>query len=171
MSTQANQPAESPQKTQAKSWRKIILLCSVGLNFILIGAIIGLGSHLRPRQERIFDPSLLPYIRALEPQHRAALRQNASTTYRDRAKLHHQAIRANQAAVMSALTAASFEPSALREAFAAQRHLIGVVSAEGHERLLALIETFNEQDRNRYAAALARGFAHAPRHRNERPQE
>ena len=125
----------SDQTPPTGRWQRRLLVASLALNLLIVGAIIGLLVSGGPKGgPQRFDLTSGPVTRAMEPERRDRIRDalRDSEVFRPSNRAD---MRADMAAILSTLRAASFDEDAFRSALTRQRARLQA----GQEAVLAAV--------------------------------
>ena len=153
-----------PTPAEPRNWSKIVLVGSLALNLLIIGAVAGSflgGPPDRDRNPVLRELGFAPFIHAMSrPDQKALLDQVKGKvgSFRD----NRAAIKADFQAVLQVLRAETFDPAALEAAVSRQRSRIGKRQADVQELLLRQIAEMTAQDRAAYAERLEEALRRGP---------
>lgn len=153
----ADAPAEAAPAPVPSTggWTRAILIGSLVLNLVLLGAIAGAGISHRamPDRRQTGDAGLGLLYEALPRQEQRALRREVIPDLRDRAALRREIV-ADTRALLVAVRAEPFDRAAVAAALGRQRaRATGFLDA-GSTRMLDLLSEMPAVDRQAYADRL-----------------
>lgn len=151
-------PMHDPQPPQPamRSWIRIALVLSLGLNLAVAGMFIGAkvaGGDTRNWDRGGAETRIGPYGRAFSKEDRAALREKFRAGAGD-FREHRKTIRAASTAFAETLRAAPFDIDAARAALAAQRGAQIALQDEGQELMLTHLASMTPEARAAFADTL-----------------
>ncbi len=136
-------------------WTRAILIGSLVLNLVLLGAIAGAGLNHRmaPERRAIGDAGLGPIYEALPAEAKRALRREMLANLRDRGEIR-QAVIADTRAFLAALRGDPFDRAAAEQALGRQRDRAARMLEIGADRIVERLEAMGPEARRAYADAL-----------------
>lgn len=150
-------------------WVKVALVLSLGLNLLVAGAIVG-GALRHARMpsggpvEDVRRLGIAPFVRALEPRHQRALRDEVLRRRSDVVAGARGIRRASQRFV-AALRAEPYDPDAASAALADVRARVLHLQEIGHAALLAQLERMDAAERAALADRLEKTLRRLSRQR------
>ena len=147
-------PPPAP-RTGTGGWTRAILIGSLVLNLVLLGAIAGAGLNHRMAPERrvIGDAGLGLVYEALPAETKRALRREMLSNLRDRGEIR-QAVVADTRAFLDALRSDPFARAAVERALGRQRDRAARMLQIGAERILDQLDAMGPEARRAYADDL-----------------
>jgi uncharacterized membrane protein len=150
---------DMPEKSVGiKLWMRVIFFFSLGINLLVVGALVGL-MFIKPsvHERRLHSTRNLvqPFIRALEPDDREVFRKSMVLAVRQPGSDRRPGLVDRQAA-LELLTADPFVRSDFADYLTEQFKNIRKIQGVGRELLLDRIVEMSSEDRLAYADRLAR---------------
>jgi uncharacterized membrane protein len=159
--TDPQQPIPGAEPPRRRRWSTAVLVVSLVLNFLGIGVVagawLGQGGALGGRPPS--DSGALPYLAALDPQDRAAMRTAWRREGPGLSDLRAQR-RAETAALVAALRAEPFDRVALEAALAAQTAALAERQALAQRLLVDRLATMGPAEQAVFADRLEAGARH-----------
>ena len=170
--------APPPAGGRMRGWVKGVFILSLGLNFLVLGAVVGeVISHKRaaarpPTMERGVEDTLGfgPLAGAFDRDDRAAMRRAAEGRGTDIAALR-QAMQADFSRLDAALRAEPFDAAALRTVLAEMRSRSLQRMDLGEAVMLARLEAMTPEARAAFADRLRKGVERFERRLNARKED
>lgn len=157
----------------SRPW-KILLIGSLLVNFLVLGAVVGLVLRGGPSGPRQVDLSFGPFTRALTEADRrsvgADLRKQLRADGGDR-RLSRAQRAADHAALVALLTEQPFRPDAFADLIGAERARMQVFAARAERALVARITQMTPAERRAFAARLAQDFSDREARRGKRRRD
>lgn len=150
--TQAPDPAPRPA---AGPWTRAILIASLVLNLVLLGAIAGAGlSHRAAPEQRVTAEGGLGLLYdALPRDEQRAMRRSVLAEMRDRGPMRGEMV-ADTRALLAALRSEPFDRAAAEAALERQRMRAAGFLEAGSDRMLDHLTALPAQARRAYADRL-----------------
>ncbi|MCF6273017.1 MAG: periplasmic heavy metal sensor [Rhodobacteraceae bacterium] len=150
------------QKNPAsRSWVKILLIVSLGVNLAIIGLVIGLSLKEKPRRSP--PPDAVAFLSfALPKEHRDELRAQLLSR-RDELRANRAALADMRRQMITALEAKPFEISAVEEILQRQRARFLALGELAHSALLERISLLTPEERAAYVVSLEKRGGRARR--------
>lgn len=167
MSDAPSPPPPAPAETRTRGWVKALLALSLALNLVILGMIGGafLRGGAPGRDDRDFG--LGPLADALDREDRAALRDAFSAAFPE-ARAGREALRGDFGALLQALRAEPFDPSALDAAFAAIAARNAALLEGGRAVLADYLKALGPEARAAFADRLERALTKGDRREKRR---
>lgn len=150
---------------------KILLIGSLLVNFLVLGAVVGLLLRAGPSGPRQVDLSFGPFTRALTDDDRrvvgADLRQRLRADGRDR-RLSRTRRAADHAALVALLHEQPFRPDAFAQLIGAERARMQVFAETAEAALVARVTAMTPAERRAFADRLGRDHRDREGHRGKR---
>ncbi len=150
--SQELKPAAGPMRP----WLRVLLVLSLAMNLLVIGAVIGLmvtWSNGRPHHPSRLDMAGGPLTRALAPEDRRAIGKEMRKAHRGeeghRARHHGELL-----GLVDDLKAVPFDPTAVQQRLARHRQSFDDRLELGLELLTARLTEMTPEDRAAYADRL-----------------
>ncbi len=137
------------------TWRRWLLVASLGLNLVALGIIAGAWIKGPPPAPPPMGPALWRYARDLPEPYRHDLARALRDSEKDWSG-PRAAFRGQQQAMAAALTAQPFDPAAVKAVISGQIELARRLGTRASDLLVAQIVRMSEAERAAYAAALTR---------------
>jgi len=146
-----------PRPAERKSLWKVVLIVSLALNLLVAGFVVGtlVSGRLGDGAPRNFELGVSPVARALTASERRAVGRDL----RRARVLRDLAPREHAADVVAVLQAQTFDPQALRAAFAAQGAELLDVQDRASDALVEVIARMTPERRAAFAADIAAWIA------------
>mgnify|MGYP000341994730 CR=1 FL=1 len=122
----------------------IILVISLALNLLVVGALLGFSLRERPGPR--FPSHLGSELRNVDPEIRREIRQQFRAG-RESGRELHQEMRASQRLLAEAVLNEPFDEQAVREAFSRSRDNRQAVEAHMHDQMIKVMTHLNQQQR------------------------
>jgi uncharacterized membrane protein len=136
------------------NWKKMLFIASLGLNVLVIAALV--GSAFKPHSRGgAFKGGTLQgaMVRALPDDQRKALRERMRKNG-DYFKAQRGKSRAVKADLKAAIIAVPFDADQLRQVFARQKHVRSDFSNRGDAMWIELIENMSDDERVQFANGI-----------------
>lgn len=150
--------AEPTHKPGAPRWMRILLIVSLALNLLIIGAVAGAVSSGKPAAARVGDVSFGPYTAALDRQDLRALRR---TIRQEGGRIDWSEARENFRDFLQVLREEPLDLAKMTRLFEAQSEMVRMRQDIGKEALLERIGEMTPEQRAAFAdrleTALRRG--------------
>jgi uncharacterized membrane protein len=160
----ADLPHAQPKTGRPRRWVKVLLVCSLALNLLIVGAIAGLvlsgGGKWGPRHPPHMAPVGGPLTRALDQEDRHAIAEKMRSAVGNR-KERRAARRAEVEALMDALIAVPFEPDVALARMQALQSNVEEFQAIGRDMLIERLTEMSDTERAGYAKRVRRAMRHA----------
>ena len=153
--TEATPAPEPAPRPGASLWTRAILIASLVLNLVLLGAIAGAGLSHRavPERRMAAEGGLGLLYDALPPADQRALRRSVLAELRDRGPMRGEMV-ADTRALLAALRSDPFDRAAAAAALDRQRSRAAGFLETGTERMLDHVAALSADARRAYADRL-----------------
>lgn len=131
----------------------VILALSLGLNLLVIGALVGFAIRGGPMPR--FPAHLGDVLSEVAPEERQALRAEMSKMREDTRPLHRE-LRRQQRQLAKQMLNEPFDEDATREAFAELRLRHSEVQTRMHEQMITVMKDLNPEQRAKLLRQLVR---------------
>ncbi|WP_224825848.1 periplasmic heavy metal sensor [Cognatishimia sp. MH4019] len=150
---------EETIKSRAPRWMRVVLVLSLALNLLIVGAVVGAVSSGKKGGPRMSDVSFGPYTAALSREDRRALRR----AIRDRSdRPNRAAARENFQTFLNVLRTEPLDVAEMTRVFEAQGALAQARQAAGKTALLEHIAEMGAADRAAFADRLEEVLRRGP---------
>lgn len=154
--------SDVPQKHRMRGGVRIVLILSLALNFLILGAVVGFVLVGKDRREASGGPGMRaiglgPVMAVLAPEDRRELMDRVRAE-RDQLAGQSRPYGRSVQGFVASLRAEPFARDAAEVALAAQREHGTDLQAQGHALLLDQIETMSAQEREELAARIEAGL-------------
>lgn len=155
--TQADGAGQGPARPTGGmgGWSRLILIASLVLNLVLIGAIVGagLGRHTDAERRPVGEPGLALLFESLAPQDQRAFRRDVLLDRERRITMRREIV-ADVRTLLAALRAEPFDRGAVAGALDRQVVRAASLLDYGAEMILDRIEAMTPAERRAYADTL-----------------
>ncbi|WP_296420244.1 periplasmic heavy metal sensor [Pseudooctadecabacter sp.] len=138
----------------SRNWTKVLLVASLALNLLIVGAVIGVvasgGTRAGPQR---FDLTAGPLTRAMEAPDREAVRQALRDSGAFRPS-NRRDIRADMGVLIDTVRSDTFDAAAFRAALMRQRDRLQAGQVAVIDAVAAQIEQMSPEDRAAFADRL-----------------
>ncbi len=131
----------------------LILIISLAINLLVIGAAIGFG--LRERSGPRFPSHMSGMIKDIDPELRQEMRQKFREQ-RLAGRALHESMREKQRNLSEAILKEPFDEAAVRAAFAESREARQAIESHMHQQMIAFMANLNPEQRMELTQRLLR---------------
>lgn len=157
----ADTPPPKPQAARPRRWVTVLLVCSLALNLLIVGAITGTvlsgGGKWGPRHAPHMSRVGGPLTRALDHEDRHAIAKKMRAALGDR-RDHRETRRAEADALLDALIAVPFDADAVRTRMMALQSRVEEFQTIGRDMLIERLGEMTDAERADYAERLKRAM-------------
>lgn len=162
---------ENSTPSKKRSWLKIVLIASLGLNLLIAGLFIGsfAGGKYRSadRMPQTLGLGMMAYVKPLPKDERQALFRQFRKMKPARREAF-QAMRAQNSKILGVITADPFDADALAAAFEEQHQVVTGVLSKGRSGLITVISEMTPDERKAYAAAVEEALKKRPKRKKKK---